>query len=66
MKPIRVMNQSFNQITSGTLTGTALALIVQITNAEVLKTIIMAAIGAAVSFVVSYSIKILLKWIHKR
>lgn len=60
------MNQSFNQITSGTLTGTALALIVQITNAEVLKTIIMAAIGAAVSFVVSYSIKILLKWIHKR
>ena len=59
------MNQPLNQTASGTLTGTALVLLMQITNAELLKTITMAAIGAAVSFMVSFIIKALLKWMRK-
>jgi mannitol-specific phosphotransferase system IIBC component len=59
------MNPQFNQTASGTLTGTALALLMQVTNTELLKTVVMAAIGAAVSFLVSYTIKTILKWIRK-
>ena len=59
------MNQPLNQTASGTLTGTAMVLLMQITNAELLKTITMAAIGAAVSFVVSLIIKAMAKWIRK-
>jgi hypothetical protein len=32
---------------------------------DILKTIILAAVGATVSFFVSYGLKILLKWIKK-
>jgi hypothetical protein len=60
------MNQHHNQPIYGTLTGTALALFMQITNAEILKTSILAAIGAAVSFLVSHFIKVFLKWINKK
>ena len=59
------MNQQLNQTASGTLTGTAMVLLMQVTNDEFLKTISMAALGAAVSFIVSFSIKALLKWLRK-
>ena len=59
------MNQQLNQTASGTLTGTAMVLLMQVTNDEFLKTISMAALGAAVSFIVSFSIKALRKWLRK-
>ena len=65
MIQLPLMNQHYNQPISGTLTGTALALLMQITDAEILKTIMMAAIGAAVSFLVSHIITIFLKWAKK-
>lgn len=55
------MNQPFNQVSSGTCTGTALVLLMQISHAEVLKTVLLATLGAVVSFLVSFLLKKLLK-----
>lgn len=41
----------------GTVGGILLVLLSNITGAELLKTVILAATGAAVSFIVSFSIK---------
>ena len=51
------MNQPINQTASGTFTGTLLVLLTQITSPELLKTIILAALGAVVSFIASCIIK---------
>lgn len=46
----------------GTATGTVLTIIVNISSQDVLKTAVLAMVGAVVSFCVSYS----LKWIVKK
>jgi len=46
----------------GTVTGTALTVIVNIGSQDVIKTVVLAAIGAVVSFGVS----VFLKWVFKR
>jgi len=48
-----------NSTRAGTLGGTLLVVIFQINTEEVLKTVVLAATGAAVSFLVT----LLLKWI---
>ncbi len=55
------MSQQTNQPVTGTCYGTATVLLLQVTGAEIGKTIILAALGAAVSFVVSYLIKAVVK-----
>lgn len=60
------MNLPFNQTFSGTCTGTALVLLMQLKNEEIAKTMILAALGALVSFVVSVALKKLLKYFQKR
>lgn len=48
---------------SGTIGGTLLVLLLQLNAGEVLKTALLAAIGAAVSFTVSMTLKwVLKKW----
>ena len=59
------MNQPINQTASGTFTGTLLVLLTQITSPELLKTIMLAAVGAVVSFIASGIIKHFLKWWSK-
>jgi hypothetical protein len=55
-----------NQIESGTIlgtvSGTALTVVVNIGSSDVIKTVVLAAIGAVVSFGVSVG----LKWLTKR
>jgi len=46
----------------GTVSGTALTVAVNIDSPDILKTVILAAIGAVVSF----SVSVLLKWLVKR
>lgn len=46
----------------GTVTGTALTVIANIGSQDVIKTVVLAAIGAVVSFCVSLA----LKWIIKK
>lgn len=51
-----------NHITPiGTFSGTALTVAVNMGQADVIKTVVLAAIGAAVSFAVT----VLLKWAYK-
>jgi hypothetical protein len=59
------MNTNFpsdGNIRSGTIGGTVLVLLLQLTTSEMLKTAVLAAIGAAVSFIVS----LLLKWLVRK
>ena len=46
----------------GTVSGTALTVAVNINSPDILKTVILAALGAVVSF----SVSVLLKWLVKR
>lgn len=46
---------------AGTVSGTALTVIANIGSADILKTVILAALGAVVSF----SVSLLLKWLFK-
>jgi hypothetical protein len=46
----------------GTVSGTALTVLVNIGSSDILKTAILAAIGAVVSF----SVSLLMKWIAKK
>lgn len=46
----------------GTVSGTALTVVVNIGSSDIIKTVILAAIGAVVSFGVSVG----LKWLTKR
>jgi prepilin signal peptidase PulO-like enzyme (type II secretory pathway) len=51
-----------NSTKTGTLGGTLLVVIIQIDTAELLKTAVLAAVGAGVSFCVT----VLLKWVIDR
>jgi hypothetical protein len=51
---------------AGTVGGTLLILFINLSNAEVLKTVVLAAIGALVSFSVSMLLKIVVKRIRKK
>lgn len=46
---------------AGTVSGTALTVVVNIGSSDVIKTAMLAAIGAVVSF----SVSVLLKWLFK-
>jgi hypothetical protein len=46
----------------GTVTGTALTVAVNVGSTDILKTVILASLGAVVSF----SMSLLLKWLVKR
>lgn len=46
----------------GTVSGTALTVVVNIGSSDIIKTVVLAAIGAVVSFCVSVG----LKWLTKR
>jgi hypothetical protein len=59
------MNTGFpsdGNIKSGTIGGTAVVLLLQLTGSEVMKTALLAAVGAAVSFLVS----LLMKWLLRK
>ncbi|OPZ15535.1 MAG: hypothetical protein BWZ05_02261 [Bacteroidetes bacterium ADurb.BinA245] len=60
------MNQHFDNTTkAGTAGGTLLTIFANITSEDVIKTIILAAIGAAVSFTVTIFLKALIKRLKK-
>ncbi|MBL7723610.1 MAG: hypothetical protein JNK27_05650 [Chitinophagaceae bacterium] len=60
------MNQHFDNTTkAGTAGGTLLTIFANISNEDVIKTIILAAIGAAVSFTVTIFLKALIKRLKK-
>ncbi len=60
------MNQHFDNTTkAGTAGGTLLTIFANITSEDVLKTVILAAIGAAVSFAVTIFLKALIKRLKK-
>lgn len=46
----------------GTVSGTALTVVVNIGSSDIIKTVVLAALGAVVSFCVSVG----LKWLRKR
>lgn len=53
---------AFTQAKHGTAGGFLLVLIANITSTDLIKTILLAATGAAVSFIVSYG----MKWLSER
>lgn len=57
-------NMAFNEHSTliGTVSGTVLTVVVNINSEDILKTVVLAMIGAVVSFFVSFS----LKWIVNR
>lgn len=60
------MNQHFDNTTkAGTAGGTLLTIFANITSEDVFKTVILAAIGAAVSFTVTIFLKALIKRLKK-
>ena len=54
-----------NTTKAGTATGTLLTILVNISRADLLKTVVLAAIGAAVSFVVTLILKAVARYLHK-
>lgn len=60
------MNQHFDNTTkAGTAGGTLLTIFANISSEDVIKTVILAAIGAAVSFTVTIFLKALIKRLKK-
>lgn len=60
------MNQYFDNTTkAGTAGGTLLTIFANISSEDVIKTIILAGIGAAVSFTVTIFLKALIKRLKK-
>ena len=53
-------------IVSGTVSGTVLTVIVNLDSQDILKTVVLAALGAMVSFVVTLLLKWLVRKIHKK
>jgi hypothetical protein len=51
---------------AGTVGGTFLVLLLQLNSTEIIKTVVLAAIGAAVSFTVSYTLKYLVRYLKKK
>lgn len=61
------MNSPFDGSTlSGTAGGTLLVLMVNINTGEIIKTMILAAIGALVSFIISLVMKRLVQFLKKK
>ena len=50
---------------AGTLGGTCIAILSSLTQDDLIKTILLAAIGAAVSFMVSMLLRSLIRWMRK-
>lgn len=60
------MNQHFDNTTkAGTAGGTLLTIFANISSEDILKTVILAAIGAVISFTVTISLKALIKRLKK-
>ena len=53
--------QSDGSTRAGTVGGTLVVVLLQITSGELLKTVVLAAVGAAVSFTVSWLLQGLVK-----
>jgi mannitol-specific phosphotransferase system IIBC component len=51
---------------AGTLGGTCIAVVANITHEDIVKTILLAALGAIVSFLVSMGLRSLIRWIKSR
>jgi hypothetical protein len=49
----------------GTIGGTALSVVYTISGADILKTVVLATIGAIVSFIVSMLLKTLWQWLKR-
>ena len=62
------MDNNAQQVTAraGTAGGTLLVFIVEISSSELLKTTVLAAVGAVVSFTVSLGLRYLVKKIRKK
>jgi hypothetical protein len=56
---------SLSETRAGTLGGTLLVLLCSLKPAQILETAVLAAVGAGVSFVVSFALKALLKKVKK-
>jgi mannitol-specific phosphotransferase system IIBC component len=54
-----------NSTKAGTAGGTLLTIIAFISHTDILKTAILAAVGAAVSFSMTLLLKLLIKWVKK-
>ncbi|MCU7550420.1 hypothetical protein OCK74_14965 [Chitinophagaceae bacterium LB-8] len=54
-----------NTTKAGTTAGTMLTILVNISSEDLLKTVVLAAVGAAVSFVVTLILKALVHYFHK-
>ena len=61
------MNQQYfdNTTKAGTAGGTLLTIFANISSEDIIKTIILAAVGAAVSFVVTIFLKVIVKRLKK-
>jgi hypothetical protein len=61
------MNQQYfdNSTKAGTIGGTMLTILVNIKGADLVKTAILAAVGAVVSFTVTLVLKFLIKFFKK-
>jgi mannitol-specific phosphotransferase system IIBC component len=60
------MEHMFDNTTKvGTAAGTMLTILVNISSEDLLKTAVLAAVGAAVSFVVTLVLKALVRYFHK-
>lgn len=61
------MNQQYfdNSTKAGTIGGTLLTILVNIKGADLVKTAILAAVGAVVSFTVTLVLKFLIKFFKK-
>lgn len=61
-----ILNNDATTTLAGTVSGTLLVVILQINNSEILKTAVLAAIGAVISFIVSKAMKYLWKRVQKK
>ena len=61
------MNQAFfdNNTKAGTFGGTLLTVLVNIHSADLLKTAVLAAVGAVVSFGVTLALRMLIRYFKK-
>jgi hypothetical protein len=60
------MNQYFDNTTkAGTISGTLLTIIGNLHSEDLIKTAMLAGIGALVSFTVTLAMKLLMKWFKK-
>jgi hypothetical protein len=60
------MEQPDHAMRAGTIGGTLLVMIIQVNAEELLKTVVLAALGASVSFGVTLVWKQVVRWMKKR